>query len=166
MERELPSASWQASFPSLMNVFLTGATGFLGRRLAAALASRGHQLTCAVRRAAGDDVSRGLPGRAVDADFTRMTSPVDWRDLVQGMHVVVNAVGIVREHKGATFDLLHVRAPAALFEACAQAGVGRVVQISALGAEAGASTGYHRTKGVAESGCLRCPSTASWCSRR
>ena len=119
-----------------MNVFLTGATGFLGRRLAVALDARGHGLTCAVRRTAGDDGSRDLPGRAVDTDFTRMTSPADWRGLVEGMHVVVNAVGILREHEGSTFDVLHVRAPAALFEACAQARVGRVVQVSALGADA------------------------------
>jgi uncharacterized protein YbjT (DUF2867 family) len=139
-----------------MNVFLTGATGFVGRRLAASLDARGHRLTCAVRRAEGD-ASRGLPGRAVDVDFARMTSPTDWRALLDGVHVVVNAVGILRERDGATFDSLHVRAPVALFEACVQAGVERVVQVSALGADAGASTAYHRSKREADDRLLALP---------
>ena len=43
-----------------------------------------------------------------------------------------------------------MRAPVALFEACVQAGVRRVVQLSALGADDAAASGYHRSKAAAD----------------
>lgn len=48
-----------------MHVLLTGATGFLGHRAAAALRAAGHELTLAARSASGDDavaVDLGQPG--------------------------------------------------------------------------------------------------------
>ena len=46
--------------------------------------------------------------------------------------------------------LVHVTAPAALFTACEQKGVRRVVHISAVGAGAGGATAFARTKGETE----------------
>lgn len=63
--------------------------------------------------------------------------------------MVVNAVGILREHGSQTFENIHSRAPQALFSACADAGVKKVVQISALGADQG-STGYFTSKHAAD----------------
>jgi uncharacterized protein YbjT (DUF2867 family) len=139
-----------------VNVFLTGATGFVGRHLAAAVAARGHRLTCAVRDA-GTESARSLPGRPVAVDYLRLTSAADRRPLLRGSDVVVNAVGILRERGSATFEALHVRAPAALFEACAAEGVRRVVQLSALGADAGAATAYHVSKREADEHLLALP---------
>jgi uncharacterized protein YbjT (DUF2867 family) len=62
---------------------------------------------------------------------------------------VINAVGILREHGNQTFERVHMRAPQALFAACVAAGVRRVVQISALGADRG-SSGYFRSKRQAD----------------
>src|SRR5690606_3292573 len=67
-----------------------------------------------------------------------------------GIDVVINAVGILRERGTATFGALHARAPIALFDAAAQVGVRRVVQISALGADEGAQSRYHRSKKQAD----------------
>mgnify|MGYP006205252583 CR=1 FL=1 len=50
--------------------------------------------------------------------------------------MVINAVGIIREHGAQSFDNIHTRAPKALFAACVKAGVKKVIQISALGADA------------------------------
>ena len=60
--------------------------------------------------------------------------------------MVVNAVGILRESGNATFQALHVDAPVALFHACVQADVKKVVQISALGADTEAASRYHLSK--------------------
>ena len=132
-----------------MRILLTGASGFIGAALADALAARGHALTLAVRDPVA--ATRRLPGHAAIAvDFARDLDIADWRGRVLGMDVVVNAVGIFREHRGQSFEAIHVRAPGALFAACAEAGVRRVVQLSALGADAGAASAYHRGKRAAD----------------
>jgi uncharacterized protein YbjT (DUF2867 family) len=66
------------------------------------------------------------------------------------MDAVVNAVGIIQETGSNTFSALHRDAPRALFEACQAAGVRKVMQISALGADAGARSRFHLTKKAAD----------------
>jgi uncharacterized protein YbjT (DUF2867 family) len=79
-------------------------------------------------------------------DFTRDFEPAAWRARLRGVDAVVNAVGLLRERGRLTFEAVHVRAPRALFAAAAEAGVRRVVQISALGADDAATSDYHRSK--------------------
>jgi uncharacterized protein YbjT (DUF2867 family) len=129
----------------IMLVLLTGATGFIGRHLLEALAARGHEVVSAGRRASF--ASAGPTGmRQVYADFTSDFDPAVWIPRLDGVHAVINAVGILRERGNQTFDAIHVRAPQALFAACASAGVRRVIQISALGADAEATSRYHLSK--------------------
>lgn len=111
-----------------MRVLVLGAGGFIGGHTAAALRAAGHEV---------------LPGKL---DFARALRPEDWLASLQGMDAVVNAVGIVRERGNRTFNALHFSAPRALFDACRMAGVRRVVQISALGADEAARSRFHRTK--------------------
>lgn len=83
-------------------------------------------------------------------DFTRDHSPSDWLPRLAGIDVVVNAVGILRETADASFEALHVAAPRALFAACDQARIGKVIQVSALGADDAAASRYHRSKKSAD----------------
>ena len=83
------------------------------------------------------------------ADFTRDLSVRDWLPKLAGIDAVINAVGIVREHGAQTFESIHKRAPQALFTACVAAGVRRIVQISALGADRG-MTRYFLSKRAAD----------------
>lgn len=115
-------------------VFVIGASGFIGRRVALALENARHT------------VARGVRPQA---DFTRMVDASGWRELLRGVDVVVNAAGIFRESGGQSFDAIHLRGPRALFEACAGAGQ-KVIQFSALGADAQAATAFHRTKKQAD----------------
>ncbi|KQT13580.1 SDR family oxidoreductase [Ramlibacter sp. Leaf400] len=131
-----------------MRILLTGATGLIGGAIAHALLQRGHEVVCAVR-----DPSRlqlGPQARALQADLSAMPDADWWRPHLEGIDAVVNAVGILRESPGQSFDALHHRAPAELFLACATEGVRCVVQISALGADARASTAYHVSKRAAD----------------
>jgi uncharacterized protein YbjT (DUF2867 family)/uncharacterized membrane protein YphA (DoxX/SURF4 family) len=132
-----------------MRIFLTGATGFIGGHLVRRLAERGHTVTCLVRpRAVPALTALALPGAtALAGEFTR---PETWLDAVPGHDVVVNAVGIIRETPGSSFDAVHTRAPVALFEAAAKAGVRKVVQVSALGADDEARSRYHLSKRAAD----------------
>lgn len=132
-----------------MVILLTGATGFIGRPLGAALVAAGHEVVAAVRDVAALRRSeRRL--RPVHADFTRDFALGDWLPRLKDVDAVVNAVGILRERGPQTFDALHWRAPMALFAACEVAGVPRVVQVSALGADAAARSRYHLTKKAAD----------------
>lgn len=123
-----------------MNILLTGASGFIGRNLATALTCAGHQIRPAMR------------GNGID--FRRMLAPADWLPHLRGIDTVINCVGIIGERAGQTFLALHAEAPAALFRACAMAGVRRVIQISALGTDDTAFSAYHLSKRIADD-CLR-----------
>jgi NAD(P)-dependent dehydrogenase (short-subunit alcohol dehydrogenase family) len=69
----------------------------------------------------------------VVCDFAHGIQPEDWLPRLTNIDVVVNCAGILREVKDQTFDAVHRAAPSALFDACTQADVKRVVQVSALG---------------------------------
>lgn len=139
-----------------MNILICGASGFIGLHLAQALEARGH----AVRRGVRDPARHATsdPGKNwMSVDFLRDTQPALWASRLRGIDVVINAVGILKEQGDQTFEALHVQGPLALFEACARAGVQRIVQISALGADEQAATAYHRSKKAADDALLALP---------
>lgn len=119
-----------------MKILLTGASGFIGRHIRVALESAGHEVIPATR-------GQGF-------EFNRMCSANDWLPHLQGVDAVINSVGIIVETHKQTFAALHHQTPAALFQACAQAGVKRVIQISALGADEHAFTPYQLSKKAAD----------------
>ncbi|MFL6692906.1 MAG: SDR family oxidoreductase [Ramlibacter sp.] len=132
-----------------MRVLLTGATGLIGGAILHALLHQGDDVLCAVRdpsRLAG----RGPHCATMPVDLASVPAEDWWLPWLHGIDAVVNAVGILREQGGQTFDALHDKAPAALFRACARAGVRCVVQVSALGADAQATTPYQRSKRAAD----------------
>jgi uncharacterized protein YbjT (DUF2867 family) len=119
-----------------MNVLITGASGFIGRNISNALAAAGHQIKPLSR-------SNGI-------DFARMQTINDWLPHLEGIDAVINCVGIIGETGSQRFDALHRLAPSALFRACVNKGVHRVVQISALGADEMAFSAYHLSKRAAD----------------
>ncbi len=109
-------------------VLVVGGAGFIGGYLVAALRRHGWNVLRAVRpkgRALADDE------RA--CDLQAMVRLEDWLPLLDGVDAVVNAAGILREEGGQTFEAIHAEAPFALAQACLARGVGRFVQVSALG---------------------------------
>lgn len=115
-----------------MKILLTGSTGFIGRHIYAALLEQGHEVVTAERR-------NGI-------DFNLMTDPGDWFDYLDRVDVVINAVGIIVDSATQSFQNIHALAPAALFHACEQVNVSRVIQVSALGADNRGITPYHKSK--------------------
>jgi uncharacterized protein YbjT (DUF2867 family) len=137
--------------PERMKILITGATGFIGQRLCKALIERGHEVVGVARSAPG---SSGFVSLSLDVS---RVSVDEWRGHLQGVDAVVNAVGIFRESRTRTFQSLHIDAARRLFEACVLSGVGRVIQLSALGADEGATTEYHLSKRAADEFLLGLP---------
>lgn len=129
----------------LPHVLITGASGFVGGHVARALLARGCRVTAAGRRPLAD-TRIGF----VAADFATDADASAWLPRLAGVDVVINTVGIIRERGGQRFAQLHTATPRALFAACAAAGVQRVIQLSALGADDQASTAYHLSKKAAD----------------
>ncbi|KAB0641099.1 SDR family oxidoreductase [Burkholderia latens] len=124
-----------------MNILVCGANGFIGRALSERLEAGGHRVLRGVRHAAGPD--------DVAIDFANDVDPDAWLARLEGIDVVINAVGILSDRRDATLDAVHRAAPCALFAACCRAGVRRVIQISALGVERG-DTPYFASKLAAD----------------
>lgn len=132
-----------------MKILLTGATGFIGSHIAQALSAAGHEVVCAVRNPGL--ARRKLPHLpVVQVDYANATTANVWAPRLSGIDLVINAVGILQETRSQRFDTLHYLAPRALFEACHLAGIPRVIQISALGADAQARSPYHLSKKAAD----------------
>src|SRR5690606_6373167 len=119
--------------------------GLIGGALCDALARRGHSLFLATRsgtRRAGVD--------ALALDFNALPDGNALAGALAGIDVLVNTVGIFRATAQQSFDAVHVKGPQALFDAARVAGVRRVVQLSALGADSGSALPYFASKGRAE----------------
>lgn len=135
--------------PGLVTVF--GGSGFVGSQAVRALAKAGWRVRVAVKTPgrAGDlrllgDVGQVLPVRC------DVTNPEDVAAALKGASAAVNFVGVLYEAGKQTFEALHVEAARTIAETCAAQGVGRLVQVSAIGADAGAASDYARTKGEGE----------------
>jgi uncharacterized protein YbjT (DUF2867 family) len=138
-----------------MRILLTGASGFIGKHLLAALLAEGHHVVCAMR-----SPPSGASARLayIDADFTRDTDKSLWLARLRGIDAVINAVGVFREQGRQTFAALHTDTPCALFAACAESdSVQLVIQLSALGADKDADTAYHLSKKAADDCLARLP---------
>lgn len=131
-----------------MRVLVTGAPGFIGRHIVHALARDGHEVIAGVHRASP---FRDAPGvQSISIDFAHLLKSLDWLPHLYGVDAVINAVGIIAERRNSRFDDVHRDAPIALFEACRRAGVRKVIQISALGADDSAFSRYHLSKKAAD----------------
>lgn len=110
-----------------MNILLCGTSGFIGRHIHRALAQAGHQVHPTTSKPPHGST------QSITVDFNRDTDAAAWRDRLQGIDAVINAVGVLRDTRQRPIQAVHTDTPKALFNACAQAGVRRVIHISALG---------------------------------
>jgi nucleoside-diphosphate-sugar epimerase len=146
-------------------ILVTGATGFVGRRLVADLLARGHVVTRATRLPSADPA---FEGRSVVVG--EIGPETDWAGALAGVRAVVHLAGHVHvaperaEADAALFDRVNHLGATRLFDAAAGQDVRLFVFISTiavLGAESGAlpfteatppapDTPYARSKLAAE----------------
>lgn len=138
-------------FERALRVFVAGGTGFVGHELIVRLVRAGHFVSLATRDAShADDL---LPLSSVEVAEGDVYSLDFLRAALEGCDLAVNLVGILNEHgrNGSGFRRAHVDFTRGLLAAMREAGVTRLLHMSALNADAtdGASH-YLRTKGQAE----------------
>jgi UDP-glucose 4-epimerase len=129
-------------------VLVTGASGFIGRPLTAALAQAGYTVRAAVR----DRRAQQFPSGVDVAMQPDLANPVDWAPLVAGMDAVVHLAGIA--HIGpdvpeATYDRVNHLATAELARAAAAADTRHFVFMSSTRAQAGAASSEPLTEAAA-----------------
>jgi uncharacterized protein YbjT (DUF2867 family) len=91
-------------------------------------------------------------------DFCNDTTKEIWLPRLKGITVVINAVGVLRDSPSTPMQKLHAETPSALFAACAEAGIERVVHLSALGVESEINVPYFTTRIAAERALHALPS--------
>jgi NADH dehydrogenase len=133
----------------LVTVF--GGSGFLGRHVVRALLKRGWRVRAAVRRPnlAGHLQPLGMVGwvQPLQANL-RYRWSVD--RAVTDADAVVNLVAIATETGRQRFDAVHVFGARAVAEAVRAARVGRLIHVSAIGADQDAPSAYARSKAAGE----------------
>jgi uncharacterized protein YbjT (DUF2867 family) len=133
-----------------MKVFVTGATGFVGRVVAEHLQQAGHEARFLVRNT-----------RSAEANtlFERPNTEVCEGDILdtdtlkrglKGCDAIIHLVGIISEVGEATFENIHTRGTESVVAAAKLVGVRRFVHMSALGTRPEAVSRYHQTKWKAE----------------
>jgi uncharacterized protein YbjT (DUF2867 family) len=117
-----------------MNVLLLGGSGRIGHLSREALTARGHRV---------------LAPTHAELDIALHGTPESWRPWLKDIDAVVHAAGILREHGHETFAA-HLAGTRALFFAAFTGKVGRIVYLSAAGADEAANAAFFAAKGAAD----------------
>src|SRR4051812_9367115 len=121
-----------------MRVLVLGATGFIGSALLARLAGNGH--TCVT---AGRGRAPSHSSRHIRLDIGKAAQKADWAAALEGVEAVVNAAGALQD---ADLPGVHVHGIDALYAACEQRRIRRVIHLSAIGVDRETPSTFSQTK--------------------
>ena len=132
-----------------MRCLVTGAYGFIGGEVVAALRREGATVIgCGRDLELARRVNPAIEWIA--CDFNTDVTPAHWTPRLAGIDVVVNCVGILQGNLRDDAERIHADATIALLEAAAASGVRRIVHVSAVSAESAIPTAYARSKAKAD----------------
>jgi uncharacterized protein YbjT (DUF2867 family) len=129
-------------------ILVTGASGFIGRNVVSELAAAGRSVRALVRDARGASVLEGVDCELAAGDVTDSAS---LRAAMDGCEAVVHLVAIIHG-RAAEFDRVIAGGTGNVVRAGQDAGVRRLVHMSALGVDATTKDAvpYYRAKWEAE----------------
>jgi uncharacterized protein YbjT (DUF2867 family) len=129
-------------------VLVAGGTGFVGSHVLAKLSAAGHDVIVLTRhRERARDLLLLPTVRVIEAD---PYAPATLGRYMHHVTAVINLVGMLHEHGRDTFERAHVEYARLLVTACRNAGVARIVHVSALAASPDAASAYLRSKAAGE----------------
>jgi uncharacterized protein YbjT (DUF2867 family) len=126
-----------------MQVFLTGATGFVGKHMLRRLLTDGHMVRALVR---GPRQTGQFSHDKVDYVSGDVVSGAGLDEGMQGCDAVIHLVGIIVEKGGNTFEAVHHLGTRNVVKAAAKNGIKRFIQMSALGVRADGVAAYQTSK--------------------
>lgn len=137
----------------IKNALLLGGSGFVGTWIANRLSQAGVNVTIPSRRRERNKANIMLP--QVEVVEANINDPAQLVELMRGQDVVINLVGVLHDHDsrlpyGKGFGAAHVELPKKIIAAMKEAGVRRLVHMSALGADPQGCSEYQRSKGEGE----------------
>jgi len=132
-------------------VTVFGGSGFLGRYVVRRLATEGARVRviCRHPHKAMHLKPMGEVGQ-ITLERGDVTKRDDLAPFIEGSRYVVNLIGILFEKGDQRFDVIQAETPARIAAAAAAAGVERLVQLSAIGADPESPAAYGRTKAAGE----------------
>ncbi len=142
-----------ASGAPIVTIF--GGSGFIGRYVTQRMAREGWRVRVAVRRPneAGFVRPYGSVGQ-VEPIQANIRDEASTRRAIAGSHAVVNCVGLLGETGKQTFRAVMKDGAARIARIAAEENVGRLVHISAIGADAQSDSLYARAKAAGEEAIL------------
>ncbi len=128
-------------------ILVLGGTGFVGRHVCEQLVRAGYRVTVPTRRSRNAASVQTLPGLTVIE--TDVHDDAALAGLMAGHAAVVNLIAVLHGDE-ARFERMHVQLPQRIAAAMRQAGVQRLVHVSALGADLQGPSMYQRSKARGE----------------
>jgi NADH dehydrogenase len=132
-------------------ICILGGTGFVGKFIAARLASAGKRVRILTRNRNNHRELLVLPNvELIEADVFD-SSQLETQ--FEGMGAIINLIGILNEtqHNGDGFRRVHVDLPKSILGACLKLHIPRLLHMSALNADANLGPSFYlRTKGEGE----------------
>lgn len=133
-------------------VTVIGGSGFVGRHLVKQLARTGARIRVAVRRPEKALFLRPLGDVGqIEPIQVNIRDDASVAAAVKGANAVVNLVGILFESSKQKFAAIHTEGAARVAKACADAGVERLVHMSALGSDEDSPSVFAQSKAQGES---------------
>lgn len=132
-------------------ILVTGATGFVGRRVVALLAAAGKRVRALTR---SESVASALP-EGVEGAVGDVLDGDSLRRAMDGVEAVVHLVAVIREQGALTFERVNYEGTVGVLAAAQEAGVRRIVCASTIGAASDPTVRYLHSRWMGEQEIIR-----------
>ena len=128
-------------------ILVTGATGFVGRRVVAALAAEGRSVRALVHSTSHAHALPDHQGDTVEGD---VLSPATLERACEGVEAVIHLAAVIRERRRASYQQINNQGTQNILEAAEAAGVRKFVHASTVGAMSDPGIPYLYSRWMAE----------------